>query len=181
MRFVNKNDAITITTSKKTYEGYYKGQGSNSIYINSDGKKKAVPFHLIESLDVDRDIPVSSIQEMMSYYKNLLNERNGVHDGYGNDLLPRGSMSLSIEANAYELYRMLIKMGDPSMYQTPDSAFGYTDSLMTFHNPIEYERVKDFLKNHGYKFSEIGGTDTNTEDDHKENSVSPYPKNVHDD
>lgn len=181
MRFINKNDPLTVTTSRKTYEGFYQGQEKNSIVLSEGNKKYKIPFKSIQSLTPERDIPVNSIQEMMSYYKSLLNERSGVHDEYGYGLLPRGSMTLSIDANAYELYRALLKMPDPSMYTTPDNSFGYTDSLMTFHNPTEYERTKEFLKKFGYGFTEIGMTDDSTEEDHVANVTSPYPKNVHDD
>jgi hypothetical protein len=181
MQLIKKGDEIAVKAKGRIFEGVYKGTHKSCVLAEIKDRKVRIPMSDIESLGAKRDIQPKSVSEAISHYRQIVNERLGTGGDYGTHLLANQPMTISIEAGVYELYRLLLRMADPSQYGEPESNFSYTDSLMTFHNPTEYERAKEFLNKQGIKFTDIGNKDQFTDKDHQPQTVSPYPKNVHDD
>lgn len=180
MKLIKKGDEIAIKAKGRVFEGTYKGTHQDTILAEIKDRKVRIPMNDIETMDHKRTIQPKSVSEAISHYKQIVNERLGTDD-YGANLLPQNNMTISVDLDPYTLYRTLLRMPDPDQYDEPDNTFSYTDSLMTFHNPTEFEKAKQFLNSEGVGFKEIGREDTWTEPDHEPQNVSPYPKNVHDD
>jgi hypothetical protein len=181
MKVIKRGDEIAVKAKGRIFEGVYKGKHKNCLLAEIKDRKVRIPMSDIENMGPKRNITPKSVSEAISHYRRIVNERLGTDDNYGSNLLPQNNMTISVDLDAYSLYRTLLKMPDPEQYDEPDNTFSYTDSLMTFHNPTEFEKAKQYLQSQGVNFHEIGREDTWTEEDHEPQNVSPYPKNVHDD
>ena len=163
---IKKGEHIDLYIKNKLYEGVYHGTHNDYVLAKIEDKKIKIPFHKISFMESKKSKTPS---EEISKFRKICE----------GEILPNVSNTLKIDVSTGELLDILMKLNNNDM----DTETDYSGALMTFHNSDEYNKVISFLKKYGYKYKNIGDPNTFTDSDigHKENTTSPYPKNVHED
>lgn len=169
MEIILPENKIEFRIGSKFFEGNFKGTHENNILVEIKNQKLKVPFNKISSLEKRKEkTPAKEIKEFKQICEG--------------EIIPNATQTIKLtDTNTTELFRLLIRLGNPDTDLPEDYATGYTSSLMTFHNPTEYERVKNYLDKWGYTYKYVGDPNAyaRSEPNHKPQTVSPYPKNVH--
>lgn len=82
--------------------------------------------------------------------------------------IPHRKRTIAMDVDAYELYRVLQKLGGEYKEATEVG----TDAIMTFYHPLDYKYYTDALKKYGIQYKDVNEEKDETSE---EKSQSPVP------